>query len=114
MDFLKWIDGHKEEMIEDLGKLIAINSVEGEPTADAPFGDGPKEALEAFLEIGKRDGFRINNLQNYAGDIEFGEGEESVGILAHVDVVPAGGNWDTDPFEMVNDGEIPTRSRNSR
>lgn len=105
MDFLKWIDEHKEEMIEDLGKLIAINSVEGEPTADAPFGEGPKEALEAFLKIGKRDGFRINNLQNYAGDIEFGEGDETVGILAHVDVVPAGGNWDTDPFEMINDGE---------
>lgn len=33
MDFLKWIDEHKEEMIEDLGKLIAIDSVEGEATA---------------------------------------------------------------------------------
>lgn len=105
MEFLKWIDEHKEEMIKDLGELIAINSVEGEPKPDAPFGEGPKEALHAFLEIGKRDGFRTDNLQNYAGDIEFGQGDETVGILAHVDVVPAGGNWDTNPFEMVNDGE---------
>lgn len=104
MKFLEWIDEHKDEMIKDLGDLIAIDSVEGEPTDDAPFGVGPKEALNAFLEIGKRDGFRIDNLQNYAGDIEFGEGDETVGVLAHVDVVPAGGNWDTDPFEMVNDG----------
>lgn len=105
MKFLQWIDEHKDEMIKDLGDLIAINSVEGEPKPDAPFGEGPKKALQAFLELGKRDGFEIDNLQNYAGDIEFGKGDETVGILAHVDVVPAGGNWDTDPFEMVNDGE---------
>lgn len=103
-EVLKWIDDHKEEMISDLEKLININSVEGEALPDAPFGQGPKDALLKFLEFGERDGFSTENLQNYAGDIEFGKGEESIGIIAHVDVVPAGSGWDSDPFKMENDG----------
>lgn len=99
-----WIDEHKDEMIEDLGTLVRINSVEAAPKDDAPFGKGARDALLKFLEIGERDGFRTDNLQNYAGDIEFGQGEETVGIIAHVDVVPAGSGWDTDPFKMENDG----------
>lgn len=81
-EVLKWIDDHKEEMISDLEKLININSVEGEALPDAPFGQGPKDALLKFLEFGDRDGFSTENLQNYAGDIEFGKGEESIGIIA--------------------------------
>lgn len=101
---LDWIEAHKEDMLKDLESLINIDSVEGEPKEGAPFGDGPKEALLKFLEIGERDGFKTSNLENYAGDIEFGSGDESIGIIAHVDVVPAGSGWDTDPFKMVNDG----------
>ncbi|MCI5674642.1 MAG: dipeptidase PepV [Ezakiella sp.] len=106
MKFLEWIDEHQEDMIKDLGDLIAIKSDEGTPEADAPFGTGPRDALLKFLEIGKRDGFRTDNLQNYAGDIEFGKGDETVGILAHVDVVPAGSGWETDPYKMENDGQF--------
>ena len=106
MDFLKYIDEHKDEMIKDLADLIAIDSVEDKPSMDAPFGKGPRDALLKFLEIGKRDGFEVDNVNNYAGDITFGDGEEIVGVLAHVDVVPAGGDWDTNPFELVNDGEF--------
>ena len=34
------------------------------------------------------------NLENYVGHIEFGQGEETIGILGHVDVVPEGNGWD--------------------
>ena len=51
-EVLKWIDDHKDEMISDLEKLININSVEGEALPDAPFGQGPKDALLKFLEFG--------------------------------------------------------------
>lgn len=105
---LDWLEEHKDDMLKDLESLININSVEGEPKEGAPFGEGPKDALLKFLEIGQRDGFKTNNLENYAGDIEFGSGDESIGIIAHVDVVPAGSGWDTDPFTMVNDGEYLT------
>ncbi|MDO5717139.1 MAG: dipeptidase PepV [Tissierellia bacterium] len=105
MDILQWIDDHKEEMLEDLKTLIEIDSVEGTPQEGAPFGTGPRDALLAFLAIGDRDGFTTDNVDNYAGEIEMGEGEETIGILAHVDVVPAGSGWETNPFELVRDGE---------
>lgn len=38
-------------MIRDLGSLIRIPSVKGEPTKDMPFGREPAEALSAALKL---------------------------------------------------------------
>ena len=54
------------------------------------------------MAIGERDGFITKNVGNLAGHIEFGEGEELMGVFGHVDVVPTGTGWDTDPFVPVN------------
>ena len=94
---------YKEELLSRLGKLISINSVEGTPEPDAPFGKGPKVALETALEMMKADGFDTVNLDNYIGYAEIGSGEKLIGIIGHLDVVPANvkDGWDSDPFEMV-------------
>ena len=56
-------------------------------------------------------GFKVRNLDNYAGHIEFGQGEEIVGILAHVDVVPEGDGWTYPPYGAeIHDGKIFGRS----
>ncbi len=86
----------KEEFLSDLKTVISINSISGdngEKTADAPLGEGINNALCAFLEIGKRFGFKTKNLDGYAGYIECGEGEKLVGIIAHVDTVATGDGW---------------------
>ena len=49
--------------------------------------------MKKFLEIAKRDGYETKNVDNYAGHFTFGEGEEELGIFAHMDVVPAGSGW---------------------
>ena len=36
---------------------------------------------------------KSRNIDNYAGDFEFGQGDEVLGIFAHLDVVPAGSGW---------------------
>ena len=52
-------------------------------------------------------GFRTKNLDDYCGYIEFGEGDELVGIIGHLDVVPEGEGWTTPPFEAnIRDGKI--------
>ena len=72
-----------------------------------PFGEGPAKALDCFLKIAERMGFETDNVDNYAGVVSYGEGEETVGVLAHLDVVPAGKGWTTDPFRMViKDGNM--------
>jgi len=103
MDVKSMVYEYKEELLSRLGKLISINSVEGTPEPDAPFGKGPKVALETALEMMKADGFDTVNLDNYIGYAEIGSGEKLIGIIGHLDVVPANvkDGWDSDPFEMV-------------
>ncbi len=96
-----------KEMIQDLQTLIRIRSVEGEAEPGMPFGSGPAAALEEALRICDRLGFRTENMDGYAGFAEFGEGEEVVGILAHLDVVPEGDGWEFAPYEAhISDGKI--------
>ena len=60
-----------------------------------------------MLDLGKKMGFRTKNLDDYCGYIEFGEGDELVGIIGHLDVVPEGEGWTTPPFEAnIRDGKI--------
>ena len=102
----------KDDFLKDLFTLLRIDSVrdDAKATAEAPVGPGPKEALEVFLEMGKRDGFSVKNFSNLAGHMEYGEGDEILGVLAHVDVVPVGTGWDTHPFEpILKDGRVYAR-----
>lgn len=103
IDWKKEVNERKEDLLEDLSTLISINSVKDEASAskDAPVGEGPLKALNAFMDIAERDGFHTETFGNIAGHIEYAEGDETLGILAHVDVVPVGDGWDTNPFEAV-------------
>lgn len=106
------VEDYKEDFLEDLFTLLKIDSVRDDDAAteEFPVGPGPVEALDAFLKIGERDGFATKNFDNWAGHIEYGEGEELMGVLGHVDVVPVGSGWETDPFEPVlKDGRIYAR-----
>ena len=46
-----FIAANKEQILEDIAALVAINSVEGTPTEEAPFGEGPRAALDKTLEL---------------------------------------------------------------
>ena len=107
MDFINLIDNYKDEIIKSTQDIIKIKSVEGEPKEGMPFGEGPANALIHTLELSEKLGFTVKNLDNYAGHAEFGEGEEVVGILAHVDVVPEGDGWTYPAYAAeIHDGKI--------
>jgi succinyl-diaminopimelate desuccinylase len=102
----------KEALIGDAQRLLQIKSVldEEDATEDAPLGRGVKEALDYMLQLGEKDGFSSKNVGNLAGHLEFGKGLECVGILCHVDVVPEGDGWTSDPYEAeIRDGKIFAR-----
>ena len=108
LDLEKLVNDYKDEALDLLKRLISCASVldEYKPESDAPFGLENKKALEVLLNQGKKDGFITKNVDNYAGHIEFGSGDETVGILAHLDVVPVKKEeWATDPFELVIKGD---------
>ncbi|MBU8879789.1 dipeptidase PepV [Bacillus sp. FJAT-29790] len=115
MNTINWqkeVEKRKETLIDDTKKLLQIKSVldEENATADAPLGKGIKDALDFMLQLGEADGFTAKNVGNLAGHLEFGKGEEIVGILCHVDVVPEGDGWSSDPFGAeIRDGKIFAR-----
>lgn len=104
-----WIDQTLRTQIEDLKTLVRIPSVSrGTPAEPGkPFGKVVYEALEAALAIARRLGLKAWDVDGYCGVVEYGEGEEMLGILAHLDVVPEGEGWSVPPYSATEkDGRI--------
>lgn len=101
MEIKEIIKSYKDEMIMNLTKLISYRSVLGEESKNAPFGIECAKCLQEALNIADKYGFKTKNLDNYCGYAEIGEGEEIVGIVAHLDVVPEGNGWNTNPYEAT-------------
>lgn len=109
IDYKKLAQAKKDDILRDLDKLIAIDSSEdlNNTSEEYPVGPGPVKAMKKFLSFAQRDGFHIKNVDNYAGRVDYGTGEKRLGIIGHMDVVPAGDGWVTDPFKMlIKDGKI--------
>ena len=100
----KYIEEHRDEMTELLAELVAVPSVQGEAADGCPFGAEPARALAIMLEKCRDYGFSVENVDNYAGSADFG-GEPALAILSHLDVVPAGSGWSSDPFTLTRDGD---------
>lgn len=103
MEIKERVASYRDEIVERLGKLVAVNSAMGTTEENAPFGKGPAEVLDRALAMLDADGFKTVNLDHYAGYAECGEGDQVIGIIGHLDVVPARkeDGWNTDPFTMV-------------
>lgn len=108
--FKEFVKNNEENIINTISELVKFNSVSNETgNPDMPFGKECKEVLERTLEIAKTMGFRTKNIDGYCGYIEFGEGTELVGIIGHLDIVPAKmeDGWTSSPFEAtVRDGKL--------
>ena len=98
---------YRDEILEDVVRAVNIQSYRSAPQPGMPFGEGPARALNFALELAESMGLKVKNVDNYAGHVEYGAGEELVGILAHMDVVPAGEGWTVPPFDgITRDGRI--------
>lgn len=91
MDFIKYAQKYRQDMVDDLISLIKIKSLldESSVTKEAPFGKGINDALLWFLNKAEMDGFNVKNVDGYAGRISLGHQNESISLLGHLDVVPA-------------------------
>ena len=97
----------KDELIRDIQKWVSIPSVSSGPANGKPYGDTNAHMLDVALETAREYGFDTRNIDYYAGDITLGSGEQMMGMLAHLDVVPAGEGWKYDPFGgVIDDGKI--------
>ena len=107
MEFRNLIENHKENIIKKTQELISIKSVEDVPLKGMPFGEGPYKALKYTANLAEELGFRIEEFDGYAAHADLGVGEEIVGILVHLDVVPEGDGWTYNPYGgEIHDGKI--------
>ena len=102
MDLNTLVLSKQGRLLACLQENLRIPSVEGAPEADAPYGTEVRRSLEHVLEAAAVMGFRTCNVDNHVGWCEYGEGDEMVAVLGHMDVVPAGDGWSHDHW----DGEI--------
>ena len=98
------VEALRPQVVDMLQKWIRIPSEKQPAQGEARFGLPLKTMLDTALSDAQALGFRTRNFDYYAGDVEMGEGEEVMGIVAHLDVVPAGDGWKHDPFGAEMEG----------
>lgn len=78
LDYKKLALAKKDDILKDLGELIAIDSSEdlNNASEEYPVGPGPVKAMKKFLSFAERDGFDVQNFNNYAGRVNYGEGQK--------------------------------------
>ncbi len=108
MDVNARLNELQPEMLEALKTLVSIKSVEDTPAPGAPYGKGPAACLQAALDLSAKLGFKTHNMDGHLGWAEYGEGDEMVAVLGHLDVVPEGDGWTKcKPYEpVVADGRV--------
>ncbi len=96
-----------------LESLIAVDSKNMPAAPGMPMGEGPYKALRAMLAIAEEMGFATTlDPEGYYGYADIGEGAEMLGVLGHMDVVPADDaeNWQSPPFQLTQrDGVLVGR-----
>lgn len=98
MSFGEKIMDYKEDILSDLSELIAIESVSG-------YQESCTKALNWMLNKAESFGLETKNVEGIAGHVQLGDGGKLCAVLSHLDVVPAGNNWNCLPFELsVGDG----------
>ncbi|MCF8008782.1 MAG: dipeptidase PepV [Halanaerobiales bacterium] len=101
------VDSYQEEIVDTLKNLIKFKSVESKAKEGMPFGEGIDLTLRKFLETAEHLDLTTKNVDGYAGHVEIGSGQEILGILCHLDVVPEGSNWTYPPYGgEIHDGKI--------
>ena len=90
-----------------LQENLRIPSVQGPTENGAPNGADVRDSLLHVLTAAEKLGFPVTNLDGHVGWCEYGEGDEMVAVLGHLDVVPAGDGWTCDPWGgEIKDGRI--------
>jgi succinyl-diaminopimelate desuccinylase len=106
----KELEALQSDLIQSIKELVSIPSVINEDSSNYPFGENIDRALKKTLELCESLGFKTYyDPEGYYGYAEIGQGEELVGILGHLDVVPAGAldAWSHNPFEpIIEDGKL--------
>ncbi len=91
-EFLKY----KDSFLNDLKKFLQIPSISSDRIA-------LDNAVDFLVELSKEFGLEVStHLENQVLTVDFGQGNETFGVLAHLDVVPViFEEWNVEPFDLT-------------
>ena len=93
------VESYRQDIIATLRRWIAVPSIGGEQSApNAPFGSDVRRMLDTAMADAMAMGFETREFDGYAMHAQMGEGEKTMGMLCHLDVVPVGDGWTKDPW----------------
>ena len=91
----------RQGVVEDLKTLVRIPSISHFGVDGMPFGKGCAQVLDKALELAQGHGLATQNCGYWYGLAQCGEGDKTIGLFSHLDVVPVGNNWAHDPFDPI-------------
>ena len=93
------VESYREDILKTLQKWISVPSIGGEPSGEnEPFGKDVRRMLDTALADARDMGFETREFEGYAMHAQMGEGEKTMGMLCHLDVVPVGDGWTKNPW----------------
>lgn len=98
-----YVDEVWPDVLDDIEALVSHPSLADydHPEPGAPFGKDARAALDCALGIAKKLGYKTSDAAGYMGMADIaGETDKQIATICHIDVVPAGPGWNTDPFKM--------------
>lgn len=100
------IDEISSMMIKDIKRIVQFESVKDKSEENAPFGKNIALTLDEALKIANELGFQTEHLDHYIGWAQYGEGDDYIGVIGHLDVVPVGKGWKHPPFSAHQEDGI--------
>ena len=92
---------YRDEILKDLATLLGIESVDGERNEEC------ERALAFIIKRAQDFGLDYKMVTDKSVHVQLGDGGKLCGVLAHVDVVPAGNNWSVIPYALTErDGRL--------
>lgn len=97
-----YLERQTDAMRGALASLVEIPSFRTQAEAGAPYGKGPAAALHQGMRLAQSLGLRTRMAEDVMLEADLGEGKEPrLGILCHLDVVPAGTGWTVPPYALT-------------
>lgn len=101
------VKSYSARLINCVSESIRIPSLCSPSVDGFPYGLEIARAAEHAMAEAKKLGFRVTNLDGSVAWAEYGNGDETVAVMGHLDIVQPGDGWDFEPFSgVVENGYI--------
>ncbi len=102
----EYLERNRQQFVSDLQGLLKYNSVLSDDDPSKPYGSENAKALDYMMALCQDAGLSCKNIDYYAMDATYGDSDDTVASLSHLDIVPVGSDWEHDPLAGEVEGDI--------